>query len=738
MFRSRLQRALAGDVRTNPKLVQDLAELKDYPIETVRDARAICRALSLLREAPSSTTTTGKAASSLQERVYALTRLFQNIKHGDAPACSILFEHGIPLLLEHYDQLQRRQSEDNNDTLLFMLRIFAMYGTKDGTQRIIEAASHGFAAESYRWHAIFALYADHHPERERLFQIFRESLPNESISRHLLTSANDAAIYHECEVHPFDSDQGVERLQQWFEDADEHGLAHSATASLPFIHHQRRDELLSRAMQHCDFGVRIEAAWAAAKLGREDGLQKLADYCLDIHNSVRAQTYLHELDREDWIPLQAQEPSFRAQARFSEWLAHPNELGEPPDELIIVDHRQLAWPPTAELKPFWLIEFRQYADNALEDDTIDRGLVGSMTWCFFFGHMRERPVEDAYAIHCAWEMANDELIREEDVANTNEYDGMLNQWTGSPLQSPKICKVVELSPKLSIPGRLIAFAEAMIDGEKGWVALDGARSMWYPSSEQPESGSMFYIPKIHIGRQLLGFSLQANRRDCLIPKQTKPAHDMISAYETALTEIETNFNKRPKDLEKLWTSLNRNFDSYLDAKSEGQNRDDQLIALYERLLRRASQGPAQRDRGPLDSLGLIGSKFEEYVKALCRQDRTDGVPQLIELFDPHWQHNLGYGILGAAAFYIGRHDLAEPYLLKIRNGMEQYYRSDAMDQLAEIWFQRGDTEAAKLLLIDCMEKIQTHIAESKHASDQKMYREAYELHQKTLLKYSSS
>src|SRR5262245_23143292 len=83
-----------------------------------------------------------------------------------------------------------------------------------------------------------------------------------------------------------------------------------------------------------------------------------------------------------------------------------------PDELKIIDRRELAWPPSGERKPFWLIQYlarRDPPDTPLYDDDVGIGLVGSMTWCFFAYNLDERPPQDAYAIHCYWEMQHAKL-----------------------------------------------------------------------------------------------------------------------------------------------------------------------------------------------------------------------------------------------------------------------------------------------------------------------------------------
>ena len=69
------------------------------------------------------------------------------------------------------------------------------------------------------------------------------------------------------------------------------------------------------------------------------GYDHLARFCLDVNRSEKARNYLAELGREDAIPAEALDPDFRAKAEFSQWLAHPNELGRAPDDLEIIEKR---------------------------------------------------------------------------------------------------------------------------------------------------------------------------------------------------------------------------------------------------------------------------------------------------------------------------------------------------------------------------------------------------------------
>jgi hypothetical protein len=51
--------------------------------------------------------------------------------------------------------------------------------------------------------------------------------------------------------------------------------------------------------------------------------------------------------------------------------------------------------------------------------------------------------------------------------------------------------------------------------QAGWVVIDGRRSRWYAASEMPEQETDGVVAKVHVGRVLLGFEEQPDRRSYL-------------------------------------------------------------------------------------------------------------------------------------------------------------------------------------------------------------------------------
>jgi hypothetical protein len=181
----------------------------------------------------------------------------------------------------------------------------------------------------------------------------------------------------------------------------------------------------------------MEAAWAAARAGDQEGLSILHNFAADYRYSATAVAYLRELGAADEIPEAAQDPDFEAKAEMASWLAHPNEFGRVPDELELIDSRELFWPPTGDERWFWLFKYTylpteeeleddldeeeeddEEFDDELSDDEEDEeeetgpdigiGLVGSITFALFGESTPDLSPEDIYGLHCAWELEHNE------------------------------------------------------------------------------------------------------------------------------------------------------------------------------------------------------------------------------------------------------------------------------------------------------------------------------------------
>jgi hypothetical protein len=735
MTRSPLQRAIERGLDPSGDLFEELDQLPDYPIRTREDAIAICQALAGF---PFALKRSSRAP--FVSPVSALVGLFQDIESFESPAFEVLADEGVEQLIRIYDLMLRDAVGQEPNDPLFILKVLVMYAAPEATDRIVEAARTGFRCDDYMWEVILSIHTENHPERAQLLARLRDPLPRGFMAVAFLDAANEAMLAGVMEHHPFDSDQGKRMLHQWLVSgsSDENSYAHSATAALPFVGNPERDQLLALAMDHPASDVQMEAVWAAAKLGSSGGLKTLSRYCLDVQRSVKARQYLTELNHEELIPEEALDPHFQARAEFSDWLTHPNELGCPPDELEVIDHRILTWPLDGEEKPFWIIKYRLRDRTGLGEDDVDCGVVGSVTFCHFSEAMCHRSPEDIYAIHCYWEAEEAEWIRELEPDDPHEYAGMWNQWPGGAVAGAEIVRIADLAPQLNYPQRLVAIAAADLEGEEGWIVLDGPRSRWYPRSEMPadaesdECGAL----KVHIGRQLLGFSVSTDRQPVLADEDAparSPQH-IVRAYEALLEETRTSDVHRRRELLMTFRSpLGEHFLAYAKAKS-GLTGGSELVCLantYQKLLRMAWTGDDTSIRLALDHFSPVGSNFRYYVHALVSLGEQERLRETISRFSKYWDDYLGFCQLGLAAYYAQEWNLAEHFLSRLLECADDWFRGAEISLLAEIWFHTHRSDEARQLLLDCLVRLHQEIS-SAARSDRRRLEDSYHAHQETL------
>jgi hypothetical protein len=111
---------------------------------------------------------------------------------------------------------------------------------------------------------------------------------------------------------------------------------------------------------------------------------------------------MEELDLQDRVPPEALDPKHAALAEMADWLAHPNELGAPPDSLTIIDQRELFWPAAGKRELQTLFRWEHGGDAGA-------CWTGSATWALFSQANADQPVRDLYAMYHSWHMAANDL-----------------------------------------------------------------------------------------------------------------------------------------------------------------------------------------------------------------------------------------------------------------------------------------------------------------------------------------
>jgi hypothetical protein len=399
---SKLEAALARGLAHGGDLIQELAHLRDYPLRTARDAHALCLALARLIELPPETPDISVPSRTSLDW---LVGVFQQVETPEA--FDVLRAFGLPPLIKLFDERSDRLD------LLFLLKLFALYQDERGAGRIVHAARDGLQPEGRLWSVIFKQLSTEHPHATSILDTLRSPLPSGFIGIAYLDWVNAFSLAEKIAEHPFDTEEGVARLHDYLTNSDTqcHSFAQSAAAALPFLKHPHRAQLLALALDHACQDVQMEGAWASAKLGSAAGVTFLGRMCLDPVRSKQACRYLHELGLEEAIPRQAQDPAFIAQSELVAWLAHPQEFGNPPDEITVYDTRVLYWPPTRDRRRLWIFRYRydvppeDHADatgHGCHDTGV--GLVGSITFSLLGETRPDMCPEDIYALHCCWEL----------------------------------------------------------------------------------------------------------------------------------------------------------------------------------------------------------------------------------------------------------------------------------------------------------------------------------------------
>lgn len=317
----------------------------------------------------------------------------------------IFGESGCAQLVRIFDASFPPEPDDDDD-LPFLLKILVMYRANGGLQRVVDAALHPATSEAGLWSVILSQIDADHPFAEEIVKRLSSPLPGGFAGVGFLDLANELARDGRGGPHPFDTAEGLARLESYLTDpgSEYFSYAHSATAAIPFLRTPARQRLLDLAARHPDASVRLESYWASAKLGDAHGIASLADAARDPRHGLAALRLLEELDHLEAAPPETQTEDHLALATMADWLSYPTEFGRFPDALRIYDTRELDWPPTNDRRRLWLIEYTFEPSEDRTERDVGLGMVGSVTFALFGEVTAGMSAEDAYGVHCAWEL----------------------------------------------------------------------------------------------------------------------------------------------------------------------------------------------------------------------------------------------------------------------------------------------------------------------------------------------
>jgi hypothetical protein len=375
-----------------------------HKITTGAEVEAVCRALcSAHIYAPNSIGTPA---------LFDLAAFFQDAETTEAE--NVFRCQGLPLLRRILsDALADLTENDATDEpvaqrvhgQIFILKILASYEQRGDASLFIKAARDPRMCAGDLWTVIFEIVEERHPEADEIYEALRHPLPDRRAGVGYLFWANTVSRRQPMSRHPFDTDRGIAQLLAYLaDDPDDCVPALCAAMGISFVNASAHEKLIGRADQHSDPAVRMEAAISLARTGSDFGWQRLAHLCLNPRSAYRAVEALTELGLESHIPSKARTPDFQAMAEMCEWLSNPMEFNRPPDEITLYDTRVLNWPPTDDGRRLWLFKYRfePRGDEVGVKEGI--GMVGSTTFSLFGEVTAALAPEDAYGLHCCWEL----------------------------------------------------------------------------------------------------------------------------------------------------------------------------------------------------------------------------------------------------------------------------------------------------------------------------------------------
>jgi hypothetical protein len=276
-----------------------------------------------------------------------------------------------------------------------------------------------------------------------------------------------------------------------------------------------------------------------------------------------------------------------------------------------------------------------------------------------------------------WEREQDRHIVLTDVTEPSEYASYLRHWTGPALENARVVQLAEIQPVLNYPTGLVCLAEVTLDGQPGWVALDGPRSAWYGQAEMPETLPASVL-SIHLGRQLLGFTEPAERRRYYVDEQPQVSREkVVEIYERLLDEADAAAPEQLAELLREGSPLSKHFERYVDAVTEVRGF--------------ARQGNFDRDvrshlAKSLPYFWRVGDEVPRFLRislqlvsgdgrSISRRKSARQAASLVPAFPDFLGTQRRAFALGETAVKCGLVDLAEHNLRLVRQEMDSFYRA---------------------------------------------------------------
>lgn len=386
---------------------QDLSDMlfdkvPDKKIKTVEEAAFICDCIGLLKSQLEE-----GFDETLATNIDEIASLFQYVETDET--IDYFRENGILPLTELLDiMLEKDYSIDSYiNPKIQIVRMVASYSNKEAYYKLISYIKKGVGSDDYSWESIFRGMMQNDSKYTFVIKELGGFIPEDFIGITYLDMCNNLNIQSADFIHPFNNEEGVNYLkniiQNYSEDTESYVV--SATVSIPFLNENYRTSIIEEVNKLEAVSVKMEAAWACARLGMESAIEQLITFARDHRYSRQAVSYMRELDLSDRIPSIVEENDFAALSEMCSWLNHPNEFGKVPDQIEVFSKKQLYWEATKDTRLMYALKYTYKNYQNSGKDEIGIGMVGSVTFALFdYSELLEMIPIEVFGTYCLWEM----------------------------------------------------------------------------------------------------------------------------------------------------------------------------------------------------------------------------------------------------------------------------------------------------------------------------------------------
>jgi hypothetical protein len=114
---------------------------------------------------------------------------------------------------------------------------------------------------------------------------------------------------------------------------------------------------LNQAIELKHRRIKLEAAYALAKLGELRAVDLIVELLQDDSSRARAVAYLHELSADDRIGPEWTTSLAKAKSDLALWLSQPEQFAIPPSRIELVEQRTMLWPGFEGPQECFLLQF---------------------------------------------------------------------------------------------------------------------------------------------------------------------------------------------------------------------------------------------------------------------------------------------------------------------------------------------------------------------------------------------